>query len=288
MTLAPPATGKPLRGSAADLRGSDHDGSQQSASPASRPAPSGSPSASLARSRLPLTAAASRSCGRRREPTAPPAYGSRTPPADAPVERLVADPGADTGRQRRRGDPGRTRPPRARSGRQPRAWCRSATDEAVTLAAFAAVRPALRGQICCPAIPGPRPRSASLPRRLRCWTRAPTPPGRTSRTWPTARSGSWRRTAAATGRLAVPEGKDVTYGLAEFVAAEEMARTHGFWWSPDGQQLLVARVDTSRRSPGGTSATRPIPTGRQRRLPTRWRAPRTPTSASSSPASTGP
>ena len=45
--------------------------------------------------------------------------------------------------------------------------------------------------------------------------------------------------------LAVPEGKNVTYGLAEFVAAEEMSRTRGFWWSPDGQRLLVARVDTT-------------------------------------------
>jgi dipeptidyl-peptidase-4 len=45
--------------------------------------------------------------------------------------------------------------------------------------------------------------------------------------------------------LAVPEAENVTYGLAEFVAAEEMYRTRGFWWSPDGQQLLVARVDTT-------------------------------------------
>ena len=45
--------------------------------------------------------------------------------------------------------------------------------------------------------------------------------------------------------VAVPEGPDVTYGLAEFVAAEEMARTRGFWWSPDGQRLLVARADTT-------------------------------------------
>jgi dipeptidyl-peptidase 4 len=37
----------------------------------------------------------------------------------------------------------------------------------------------------------------------------------------------------------------VTYGLAEFVAAEEMERTRGFWWSPDGTELLVARVDES-------------------------------------------
>lgn len=43
--------------------------------------------------------------------------------------------------------------------------------------------------------------------------------------------------------LLEPEGIDITYGLAEFVAAEEMDRQEGFWWSPDGEQLLVARVD---------------------------------------------
>jgi dipeptidyl-peptidase-4 len=46
--------------------------------------------------------------------------------------------------------------------------------------------------------------------------------------------------------LLTPEAANVTYGLAEFVAAEEMDRTRGFWWSPDGQQLLAARVDTTR------------------------------------------
>jgi dipeptidyl-peptidase-4 len=45
--------------------------------------------------------------------------------------------------------------------------------------------------------------------------------------------------------LAEPGGPEVSYGLAEFVAAEEMARTRGYWWSPDGQSLLVARVDVS-------------------------------------------
>ena len=45
--------------------------------------------------------------------------------------------------------------------------------------------------------------------------------------------------------VAVPEAENATYGLAEFLAAEEMYRTRGFWWSPDGQQLLVARVDTT-------------------------------------------
>jgi len=37
----------------------------------------------------------------------------------------------------------------------------------------------------------------------------------------------------------------VTWGLAEFIAAEEMDRLRGFWWSPDSQRLAVARVDTT-------------------------------------------
>jgi dipeptidyl-peptidase-4 len=35
----------------------------------------------------------------------------------------------------------------------------------------------------------------------------------------------------------------VAFGLAEFVAAEEMGRTRGYWWAPDGSAILVARVD---------------------------------------------
>ncbi|OIV37362.1 S9 family peptidase [Mangrovactinospora gilvigrisea] len=43
--------------------------------------------------------------------------------------------------------------------------------------------------------------------------------------------------------LAEPDGPEVVWGLAEFVAAEEMDRHRGHWWSPDGTRLLVARVD---------------------------------------------
>lgn len=43
--------------------------------------------------------------------------------------------------------------------------------------------------------------------------------------------------------LAVPEDEHTTYGLAEFIAAEEMSRYRGFWWSPESDRLLVARVD---------------------------------------------
>lgn len=49
---------------------------------------------------------------------------------------------------------------------------------------------------------------------------------------------------AADPRVLVSEDDpDVSWGLAEFVAAEEMDRIRGFWWSPDGQRLVVARVD---------------------------------------------
>ncbi|MHA6783416.1 prolyl oligopeptidase family serine peptidase [Pseudonocardia saturnea] len=51
--------------------------------------------------------------------------------------------------------------------------------------------------------------------------------------------------AGTTTTLARPDGPDVTYGLADFVAAEEMGRMRGFWWSPDGEALAVARVDTA-------------------------------------------
>ncbi|MFD4413310.1 prolyl oligopeptidase family serine peptidase [Streptomyces sp. NPDC058475] len=43
--------------------------------------------------------------------------------------------------------------------------------------------------------------------------------------------------------LAQAESESVSYGLAEFIAAEEMGRSRGFWWSPEGDRLLVARVD---------------------------------------------
>ncbi|HEU5428284.1 MAG TPA: prolyl oligopeptidase family serine peptidase [Actinocrinis sp.] len=45
--------------------------------------------------------------------------------------------------------------------------------------------------------------------------------------------------------LAAPDGPNVTYGAADFIAAEELDRHRGYWWSPDGSQLLAARVDDS-------------------------------------------
>jgi dipeptidyl-peptidase-4 len=35
----------------------------------------------------------------------------------------------------------------------------------------------------------------------------------------------------------------VSFGMAEFIAQEEMNRDTGYWWSPDEQRIVVARVD---------------------------------------------
>ncbi|MGY0491985.1 alpha/beta fold hydrolase [Streptomyces sp. WG-D5] len=60
-------------------------------------------------------------------------------------------------------------------------------------------------------------------------------------------SGGALRVVGAEGEddraLAEPESETVTYGLAEFIAAEEMSRYRGHWWSPESDRLLVARAD---------------------------------------------
>ncbi len=50
--------------------------------------------------------------------------------------------------------------------------------------------------------------------------------------------------AAGKERALTTEGKGlVSWGVAEFVAQEEMDRTRGHWWSPDDSRIAVARVD---------------------------------------------
>lgn len=39
--------------------------------------------------------------------------------------------------------------------------------------------------------------------------------------------------------------EDETFGLPDYLAAEEFSRHRGFWWSPKGDQLLVQQVDNS-------------------------------------------
>ncbi len=45
--------------------------------------------------------------------------------------------------------------------------------------------------------------------------------------------------------LAADESPDVTWGSADFIAAEEMHRFRGYWWSPDGSAIAATRVDVS-------------------------------------------
>ncbi|MEP6477392.1 MAG: prolyl oligopeptidase family serine peptidase [Actinomycetota bacterium] len=53
----------------------------------------------------------------------------------------------------------------------------------------------------------------------------------------------WDLDADADHRVAYDEDPDVQWGTAEFIAAEEMERSRGYWWSPDGERLLSCRVD---------------------------------------------
>ena len=86
----------------------------------------------------------------------------------------------------------------------------------------------------------------SLPTAPGAFDPRPSPDGQ----WVAYVSGSGLRVvdAAAKGfdRMVIDEpGDTVSWGSAEFIAAEEMGRSRGFWWSPDSQRLLVARVDTA-------------------------------------------
>jgi dipeptidyl-peptidase-4 len=57
-------------------------------------------------------------------------------------------------------------------------------------------------------------------------------------------------------QLAADPDSHIHWGLAEFVAAEEMGRSCGYWWAPDGERILAARVD--ERSVGEWHIANPI------------------------------
>lgn len=158
--------------------------------------------------------------------------------ADGAVERVAADPQALlNGAAERLSAEERARRERSREGGA--GIVGYATDAAVELAAFA-----LSGKLFAAEL------RAGTARELR--TPAPVIDPRPS---PDGRhiayvAGGALRVTAADGEgdraLAEPEGEGegtVTYGLAEFIAAEEMSRSRGFWWSPGSDRLLVARAD---------------------------------------------
>lgn len=71
-----------------------------------------------------------------------------------------------------------------------------------------------------------------------------------------------------TRRITPDEGPLVTWGMAEFAAAEEMGRYRGYWWSPNGDKLAICRADNSPLSSAWISnATNPESTPTEHRYP---------------------
>ncbi|MET8157407.1 prolyl oligopeptidase family serine peptidase [Sphaerisporangium sp. NPDC005289] len=152
------------------------------------------------------------------------------------AERLVVDP-ADLGAADE-DLPAEERARRERAREQAGGVVAYATDAAVTSAAFA-----LSGGLYLADL------SSGTVRRLE--TPGPVIDPRLSPDGSTVAyvtGGALRVQEVATGAdraLAAPEAENVTYGLAEFIAAEELDRMRGHWWSPDGTALLAERADES-------------------------------------------
>lgn len=155
-------------------------------------------------------------------------------PADG-VERLAADPPALlNGAAEELSAAERARRERSREGGA--GIVGYATDTAVELASFA-----LSGRLFVAELRAGTTRRLPVPGPV--IDPRPSPDGRLV----AYVAGGALRVVGADGEgdraLLEPESEGVTYGLAEFVAAEEMHRVRGFWWSPEGDRLLVARVD---------------------------------------------
>ncbi|MHB1596658.1 MAG: S9 family peptidase [Streptosporangiaceae bacterium] len=162
-----------------------------------------------------------------------------------PAERLIADPAAIGAR---RDEPAQERARRERSRERAGGVVAFATDAACTMAVFAMAGEVYRADLA----PGGQP-PALVGAAGPAIDPRPDPAGRRV-TY--LRDSALRITDLATGEDRVligpgtgaggePDGPDVSYGLAEFVAAEEMERLRGYWWAPDGSALLIARVDNA-------------------------------------------
>ncbi|MHA6762724.1 S9 family peptidase [Streptacidiphilus sp. PAMC 29251] len=163
------------------------------------------------------------------------------PHGGAPSERVAADPLALLGA----GEEELTQEERARRERSREGSSGVvgyATDAAVTMAAFA-----LSGRLFVADLATGETRE--LPARGPVLDPRPSPGGDHIAY---ATVGGELRAIAADGSgdhaLAGPSGAEdgeVAWGQAEFIAQEEMDRSRGFWWAPEGDRLLAARVDNS-------------------------------------------
>src|SRR5215468_669639 len=158
-------------------------------------------------------------------------------PADQP-ERLVVDPIAlGAGHD----EPEEERTRRERSREQAGGVVAFATNADCTMAAFAIAGEIYLAQLSAVA-DVPRPAGAPTP----AIDPRPDPTGRRvayvcNRTLRIIDT----ETGADSELIGPDEADQVSYGLAEFVAAEEMGRQRGYWWAPDAASLLVTRVDNA-------------------------------------------
>jgi dipeptidyl-peptidase-4 len=156
--------------------------------------------------------------------------------ADTGEERLVADPralGADEENL-----PPEERARRERVRETAAGIVSYATDDAAAIAVFA-----LSGQVYAVPLGSSAGPARLVPAEVPALDPRPDPTG-TKVAY--VHDGALRVIELGTGEDTVVAQQDgVTFGLAEFVAAEEMGRSRGYWWSPDGTRLLVARVDES-------------------------------------------
>ncbi|MFE5948115.1 prolyl oligopeptidase family serine peptidase [Streptomyces sp. NPDC056480] len=153
----------------------------------------------------------------------------------APVERVAADPEALlAGGAEELSPQERARRERSREGSA--GVVAYAVDGAVELAAFA-----LSGRLFAAELRAGTARELTVPGPV--IDPRPSPDGRLVAY---VTEGALRVVGAdgsGDRELAVPEEAHVSYGLAEFIASEEMTRDRGFWWSPASDRLLVARAD---------------------------------------------
>ncbi|WP_329621332.1 prolyl oligopeptidase family serine peptidase [Streptomyces sp. NBC_01255] len=157
------------------------------------------------------------------------------PAEGAPVERVAADPDALlAGAAEELSPEERARRERSREGSG--GIVAYAVDSAVELAAFA-----LSGRLFTAELRAGTARELPVPGPV--IDPRPSPDGRLVAY---VAEGALRVVGAdgsGDREVAVPEDGHVSYGLAEFIASEEMGRDRGYWWSPDSDRLLVARAD---------------------------------------------
>jgi len=153
------------------------------------------------------------------------------------AERLVADPAALGGTQAAETEQEKARRERVRE--QAAGIVAFACDAAHRVAAFT-----VAGQVWVADLAGGAAPPRAIPARPGAFDPRPDPTGQRVAYVCDGTVRVVTLDSSLDAPLIGPDGEPgVMFGLAEFVAAEEMDRTRGYWWAPDGTAMLVARVD---------------------------------------------